>query len=69
DREGILSYSFRTESLAQAGLNLEGPPVRRLPTDPDVAAKYRRMLALYVSSNSLIEQARVWSWKELGGDL
>jgi sulfatase-like protein len=69
DREGILSYSFRTETVAQADLNLEGPPMRRLPTDPEVAARYRRMLALYVSANSLLEQGRVWSWKELGGAL
>jgi phosphoglycerol transferase MdoB-like AlkP superfamily enzyme len=69
DREGILSYSFRTESLGQGDLSLDGPPVRRLPTDPDVAARYRRLMALYVSSNSLIEQSRVWSWKELGGAL
>lgn len=67
DHEGILSYSFRTETVAQADVNLEGPPIRRLPTDPDVAARYRRMLALYVSANSLLEQGRVWSWKELGG--
>jgi hypothetical protein len=69
DREGILSYSFRTESLGQGDLSLDGPPVRRLPTDPDVAARYRRLMALYVGSNSLIEQSRVWSWKELGGAL
>ena len=69
DREGILSYSFRTETIAQADLNLEGPPIRRLPADPDVAARYRRMMGLYVSANSLLEQGRVWSWKELGGAL
>jgi phosphoglycerol transferase MdoB-like AlkP superfamily enzyme len=69
DREGILSYSFRTEKLAQGDMNLDGPPVRRLPTDPDVAARYRRLMGLYVSANSMIEQGRVWSWKELGGAL
>lgn len=69
DREGILSYSLRTETLGQAGLNLEGPSWRRLPTDPEVAVRYRRLLGLYVSANSLIEQGRVWSWKELGGAL
>lgn len=69
DREGILTYSFRTESLAQVGLDLEGPLVHWLPTDPDVAPRYRRLMALYVSANSLIEQGRVWSWEELGGAL
>ncbi len=69
DREGILSYSLRTEKLGQAGLNLDGPPVRRQPTEPEVAMRYRRLMGLYVSANSLIEQGRVWSWKELGGAL
>jgi hypothetical protein len=69
DRDGILFYSFRTETLGQAELSLEGPPVRRLVTDPEIAARYRRLLALYVSANTLIEQGRVWSWKELGSSL
>jgi phosphoglycerol transferase MdoB-like AlkP superfamily enzyme len=69
DREGILFYSLRTETTAQAELSLEGPPVRRQPADPDVAVRHRRMLGLYVSANSLIEQGRIWSWKELGGAL
>jgi arylsulfatase A-like enzyme len=69
DRGGILFYSLRTETIVQAELDLEGPPVRRQPGDPGVADRYRRMLALYVSANSLIEQGRVWSWKELGGAL
>lgn len=69
DREGILWYSFRTETLSQADLNLAGPPLLRSPTDREVAERYRRMLALYVSANSLLEQSRVWSWKELGGAL
>ena len=69
DRDGILFYSFRTETLGQAELSLEGPPVRRLVTDPEIAARYRRLLALYVSANTLLEQGRVWSWKELGNSL
>jgi hypothetical protein len=69
DREGILSYSFRTEKLAQGDINLDGPPVARQPGDPDVAPRYRRLMGLYVSANSLLEQGRVWSWKELGGAL
>lgn len=66
---GILLYSFRTETLGQAELSLEGPPVRRLVTDPEIAARCRRMLALYVSANTLLEQGRVWSWREPGNSL
>jgi len=69
DRDGILFYSFRTEMLGQAELSLDGPPVRRLVTDPEIAARYRGMLALYISANTLMEQGRVWSWKELGNGL
>ena len=66
DRDGILFYSFRTELLWQADLNLEGPPIVQVGTDRDKTDRYRRMLALYISANTLLEQGRVWSWKELG---
>jgi glucan phosphoethanolaminetransferase (alkaline phosphatase superfamily) len=66
DRDGILLYSFRTELLSQADLNLEGPPVVQVDKDRDKTGRYRRMLALYVAANTLLEQGRVWSWKEPG---
>jgi hypothetical protein len=59
-------YSFRTELLSQADLNLEGPPVVQVDKDRDKTGRYRRMLALYVAANTLLEQGRVWSWKEPG---
>ena len=69
DREGIWFYLFRDGKLYQNDLQFNGPAVPREPTDPDVAGRYRRMLALYVASNALLEQNRIWSWRDLGGKL
>jgi hypothetical protein len=69
DRAGLSFYSLRTEAFHQTDLKLAGPALRRRVTDPDIAPQYRRLLALYVSSNMLLEQNRIWSWQELGGTL
>jgi len=69
DRDGLLLYSLRNETLYQTDLKLEDPPVSRAIDDPTVAARYRRLLALYVSANVLLEQNRIWSWKALGAKL
>jgi len=37
--------------------------------DPAIAVSYRRMLALYVSANMILNQNKIWSWKELGKKL
>jgi phosphoglycerol transferase MdoB-like AlkP superfamily enzyme len=65
DRHGISLYLLRTEAFYQTDLKLSGPAVRHKLTDPDVASRYRRMLALHISSNMLLEQNRIWSWQEL----
>lgn len=67
DRRGLWLYSLRRETFYQTDFGLEGPAVLRPVTDPDVAPRYRRLLALYVSTNALLEQNRIWSWKEWGG--
>ncbi|MGH7165091.1 MAG: LTA synthase family protein, partial [Nitrospiraceae bacterium] len=69
DYRGLLLYSLRTETLYQTDLKLEDPPVSRAIDDPAVADRYRRLLALYVSANVLLEQNRIWSWKDLGAKL
>jgi hypothetical protein len=69
DRDGLSLYLLRAEAFYQADLKLAGPAVRRRVTDPDVAARYHRMLALYISSNRLLERNRIWSWTALGGML
>jgi hypothetical protein len=67
DRRGLWLYSLRRETFHWTDLGLGGPAVLRSVTDPDVAPQYRRLLALYVSTNALLEQNRIWSWKRWGG--
>jgi len=43
--------------------------VQRAVNETDADPQFRQMLALYISSNVLLEQNRVWSWVELGGKL
>ena len=66
DQDGLLLYSLRTSFLFEASLNLEGESVRHAVTDPSVAARFRRLLALYVSSNHVLAHNQIWSWKEKG---
>jgi hypothetical protein len=65
DRKGLWLYSFRRRSLLQVDLNLHGPVNHPSISDPDAAARYRRMRALYLASNVLLEQNRIWSWRDL----
>jgi arylsulfatase A-like enzyme len=69
DRNGLSLYLLRAEAFYQTDLKLSGSAVRRKVTDPDVAPRYRCMLALHISSNMLLEQNRIWSWQELGETL
>ena len=63
DREGLTLYSLRTNVLYHGDLAFDRP-VQRAITAPEVASRYRRMLAIHVSSNLVIDQNRIWSWKE-----
>jgi hypothetical protein len=66
DAQGLLLYSLRKGTVYQTDLELKGPVTRRTPSDPDVAAKYRRLQALYLGSNVVLDRNRIWSWKDLG---
>ena len=66
DEQGLLVYSLRNASLYRVGLSVEEEGARYAITDPMVAARYRRLLALYVSSNYLLDHNQIWSWKEWG---
>ncbi|MFQ5992929.1 MAG: LTA synthase family protein, partial [Nitrospiraceae bacterium] len=67
DNQGILLYSLRTGKLREVDLKLEHQAVLRSGDDPEVALRYRRLLALYVSSNVVLSRNAIWSWTELGG--
>jgi hypothetical protein len=66
DRQGVWLYSLRRETLHWIDLGLDGPAVVRPVTDPDAAPRHRLLRALYVSTNAVLEQNRIWSWKQWG---
>ena len=69
DRDGLLLYSLRSQTLRRADLDLNEPAVPVDVTNPAVLHRYRRMLGLYVTANTLLNQNRIWSWKEFGPKL
>ena len=69
DREGFWFYALNYPGVEHTDLKLTGVTPRRLPTDPRVAERVERILAAYVASNILIENNRLWSWKEFAGRL
>jgi phosphoglycerol transferase MdoB-like AlkP superfamily enzyme len=68
DREGLLLCSLVTHTLYETDLSLQGPVVVR-PATALSESRYRRLLALYVSSNTVLERNQIWSWTDLGAKL
>jgi phosphoglycerol transferase MdoB-like AlkP superfamily enzyme len=64
--EGILVYSLRTERLTKADLAFQVETDGIAPTDPLVGRRFRDLMALYQTSNAVLDQNRIWSWKEYG---
>jgi arylsulfatase A-like enzyme len=69
DRDGFWFYSFRGRAVEHTDLALRARPRRFAPDDPAVAARAQRILALYVTANTLIERNALWSWREFGDRL
>jgi hypothetical protein len=70
DRRGLFLYDVeRNEFFTRDALTLEGLTVPLEDLFPDQEAQQRRALALYVSSNVVREQNRLWSWRTLGHQL
>jgi hypothetical protein len=66
EADGIWAYSFRTGHGELADVDGKGPRTLA-PTDPAVAARHQRLMALYVASNLLLERNRIWSSLEFSG--
>ncbi len=69
DRDGLLLYSLRTGKLREADLKAEKAVDLPSIDDPISAPRYRKLLALYVSSNMILSRNAIWSWKDLAGAL
>ncbi|QOJ36633.1 MAG: LTA synthase family protein [Nitrospira sp.] len=65
-RDGLLLYSFLTETFQAAGLNFDplADGAERL-----TAAHARDLMALYEVSNQTLDANRLWSWREFGSRL
>jgi len=66
DRHGVLVYSLRTESWRELNYQLEPSIAPDSLTESERAGRRENLFALYVASNTLLDQNRIWSWKEFG---
>jgi phosphoglycerol transferase MdoB-like AlkP superfamily enzyme len=66
DRHGLLVYSLRTESWRELDYQLQPSAVAGALNESDKATRQQNLFALYVGANTLLEQNRIWSWKEFG---
>ena len=69
DQDGLLLYSLRSQTVLRSDLDLNGAGVTLDWENPAIAARYRRLLALYVAGNTVLNQNKIWSWKEFGSKL
>jgi hypothetical protein len=63
---GVLLYSLRTERLTEGDLSFHVRSDGIAPTEPAVARRFHDLMALYQTSNAMLDQNRIWSWKEFG---
>lgn len=64
-KNGIWLYSFRKEMLYWTDLAVQSPVRTSSGAAVDTSSEYRKLLSLYVASNVLLEQNRIWSWRDL----
>ena len=62
--QGLLLYLLRTVRLTDADLTFHIRAEGAIPTDPIYAPRFRDMIALYETTNVVLDQNRIWSWKE-----
>jgi len=58
-----------SQTVRRSDLDLNEPAVVLDAGNPAIAHRYRRLLALYVASNNVRNQNKIWSWKEFGSKL
>ncbi|MBI3355377.1 MAG: LTA synthase family protein, partial [Nitrospirae bacterium] len=63
-KNGIWLYSFRKETLFGTDLAVQSTG-RSSRVAVDTSSEYRQLLSLYIASNVLLEQNRIWSWSDL----
>ncbi|MGD9725915.1 MAG: LTA synthase family protein, partial [Nitrospiraceae bacterium] len=63
---GLLLYSLRTERLTDADLSFRIRAGGVEPADPAYARAFHDLMALFQISNRVLDQNRIWSWREYG---
>lgn len=61
DSSGLWTYSFRRNALTVVDLDLQYPAVHLSIEEPDAKRYVREMTSLYLASNMLLEQNKIWS--------
>ncbi|MDQ6734493.1 MAG: LTA synthase family protein, partial [Nitrospirota bacterium] len=68
DQSGLWLFSFREQTMTRTDLDLHHPTHVSLD-EGEAALHYREMVAIYLATNLLIEDNRMWSWIKLGSQL
>ena len=68
-REGLLLYSFLTETFQEATLTFELMPEGESGQRRFSVARDRELMALYEVANVALDSNRLWSWREFGSRL
>ena len=55
-----------SQTVRRSDLDLIEPAVILDAANPAIAHRYRRLLSLYAASNTVLNQNKIWSWKEFG---
>lgn len=69
DSRGFSLYSYPRDKLYLTDFSLHERQFSSTGTALDVSTQRQQLLALDISSNVLLEQNRVWSWREFGDKL
>ncbi len=64
--DGLLLYSFATETFEEATLNFEPMPEEQASHRRLSASRDRELMALYEVANVALDSNRLWSWLEFG---
>jgi phosphoglycerol transferase MdoB-like AlkP superfamily enzyme len=64
--EGLVLYSFRTETFQDVGPGFHLRQELRGPHRLAALPRYRELMALYEVSNVALDSNHIWSWREFG---
>jgi len=69
DQQGLLIHYLGDSTVITSSLGATDQGTVHSTDAPEVEERYRALLSLFVSSNLVLEQNRVWSWRKFGPTL